>query len=499
MKAKKISLSSQTVPLLILIAAIAFTLRFYLIPQHLFFGPEQGIDFTVIRDIATGHKLTLIGSKTDIPGVFHGPLYYYISAVPFAITGGNPIAVIFTLILIQALTIFPIYGLGKELWNRQVGFIAAILFTVSYSAIVNSRWLSSPPLALPLVCLFFYSFTRYLKGSNRYLLLSALSFGLLVQSQFLNLILFSVILLFLIIIFCRRILATPLRILLPAFLILGLTSIGNFVLFDLKHQFLISNSLLELLSGKRGYYLPPNVILSSMYEKSVDFYGWILTPTFSAITPLIFIVLAVLLLKKITHPIKNSSQTIVAVWLFTPFLIFFLLHHDLISHYFIPFLPAFILGIAYGLDLLFTRNKILGFALFLALILFNLFIYVKNIPSNSNIFFQANQPHFYYSDQQKIIAETYKKAGNRPFSIQAFTIPYWKQEGWLYLFWYEGTQKHLKLPVKDDPDKLFVIVQDNPSDRLFQWNWLQDTVSTWGKEVGRFYFGDISVIIRQVK
>ena len=87
--------------------------------------------------------------------------------------------------------------------------MAAILFTVSYSAIVNSRWLSSPTASSTLGLCFSIHLHGILKGNNRYLLLSALSFGLLVQSQFLNLILFSAILLFLIIIFYKRILTTP--------------------------------------------------------------------------------------------------------------------------------------------------------------------------------------------------------------------------------------------------------------------------------------------------
>src|SRR3989344_136093 len=122
---------------------IAFFLRAYLIPQNLFFGPEQGRDFLAIKNIAIGHHFPLIGAKTDIDGIFHGPIYYYFSALPFLVTNGNPVFVSLFFIFINSLTVFLIYSLGKEMFNKRVGMISAIVFTFSFGAIVYSRWLSN--------------------------------------------------------------------------------------------------------------------------------------------------------------------------------------------------------------------------------------------------------------------------------------------------------------------------------------------------------------------
>ncbi|HVZ58940.1 MAG TPA: glycosyltransferase family 39 protein, partial [Patescibacteria group bacterium] len=447
-------LSSPTF-FLIVLAVVAFFLRFYLLPQHLFFGPEQGIDFMVIRDIATGHKLTLIGAKTDIPGIFHGPIYYYIAAIPFFLSYGNPLSVSFLLVMIQSLSIFLIYGLGKEMWDQRVGLIAAMLLTVSYAAVVYSRWLSAQPIAIPFVCLFFYAFVRFLKGSKSYLLLAAFSFGLLVQSQFLNLLLFSAILMVLVAIFYRHFIKTPLSLLISSVAILGVTSLGNFLLFDIKHQFLMSKAIGDLLAGKRGFYLAPQIIFQTIWQQAVDFYSATLTLARPQLTIAFFVIITLLLLVKLRHPLKNMSQTVLFVWLFVPFALFFILHHEVILHYFIPFLPAYILAIAYALELLIRQNKHLGWISVCALVIFNLFAYRQNIPQNMNIFFQANQLTFFYQDEQKVIADIYHQAGNKVFSFQAFTIPYWVQDGWEYLFWYEGTTIYHRFPTKDNPDLLF--------------------------------------------
>src|SRR5581483_2273241 len=108
-----------TIFFLTLLVILAFFLRFYLIPETLFFGPEQGIDFLSIRNIAVNHSLTLIGAKTDISGIFHGPVYYYMSVLPFLIGKGDPVTVLGFFILINSFTVLIIYYTGKEYFNKQ--------------------------------------------------------------------------------------------------------------------------------------------------------------------------------------------------------------------------------------------------------------------------------------------------------------------------------------------------------------------------------------------
>ena len=39
------------------------------------------------------HKLTLIGGRSSLPGLFHGPLYYWLGWPFFLLAGGNPLGV----------------------------------------------------------------------------------------------------------------------------------------------------------------------------------------------------------------------------------------------------------------------------------------------------------------------------------------------------------------------------------------------------------------------
>src|SRR5258708_36247591 len=87
---------------------LSFSLRFYSLPRNLFFGPEQGIDFFAIKQVSEG-KFTLIGAKTDINGIFHGPIYYYLSVIPFVFSEGDPVVIAGFFVILNSLTIYIVY------------------------------------------------------------------------------------------------------------------------------------------------------------------------------------------------------------------------------------------------------------------------------------------------------------------------------------------------------------------------------------------------------
>ena len=190
--------------ILIVLFIIAFFLRIFLIDKNLFFGPEQGRDMLVVKDIVLNHKLVLIGPKTAIDGVFHGPLYYYLATIPFFIGRGNPLVISLFFIFLNSLTVFFIYLLGKELFGKRTGFLSALFFTFSFGSIVMARWLSHPPLILPLSCIFFLFLAKFIKGDNRYLIPAAIFYALASQAELSDFIIFSFIVLFSVLVFRKR-------------------------------------------------------------------------------------------------------------------------------------------------------------------------------------------------------------------------------------------------------------------------------------------------------
>ena len=474
---------------LLLFFSLAIFLRIFLLQQNLFFGPEQGIDFLVIKDIVVNHNFTLIGAKTDISGIFHGPIYYYISVIPFFLSQGNPLFISFFLIIINCLSVFFIYALGKISFNTRVGLIAAALFTCSYTAIVYARWLSTHPLAIPLVCLYFLFLIKFLKGNTVSLWGAALFLGLLMQSEFLNILFFGVITLVILIIFFKEFTKQNKSYLIVSGMIAATIGIGHLVLFDFRHDFLITKNIFLLTHKDIGYHTSYIMSLISSLRTLIDLVASIIVP-FSFIIALVSFSAAILLL---VREKTNKYRLILFSWLFVPPLILIFLGHEILDQFFVALIPAIILSIAFLIDTIWRKKYVLGVLLLFVYILFNLVAWITNIPQNNKIFFQAPQLDFKYSNQLAVIDEIYKRADGKPFSIQAYTIPYWTQQGWQYLFWQYGLPKYGYLPIEQKASLLFVIVQDDPGNKDYQQDWLKKEVSKWGSLKDEFSFGNIAV------
>jgi hypothetical protein len=485
-------MEKKTVLILIGLTILAFFLRSYLFPDNLFFGPEQGRDFKVIRDIVLSHKFTLIGSKTDIAGVFHGPIFYYLAAIPFFLYHGDPYAVVLFLIAIQSLTVFVIYLLALELTgNRRSAFISTILFTVSYGAVSYSRWLSNPPLTIPLSALFMLFLLRFLKGRKRSLIGAAITFGLMGQAEFINYVLAGVTGIVIAIRYYKKIIIQPKVFLFFSFCIALIFSIGNFVLFDVRHEFLILKSIFSLLTGTKGYYISLSQSFMSSYSmfihSSMNILGlpneWIT----QGVLLFVFWVLFVSLRKKHVY-------FILFTWLLIPNIVLIVLRHGALEQLYVFLVVGLVIGVTVAINYIGKKFcSSLGTLMLILLAFANILLFITSLPTNYRIFFQSTQPELRYKDQMDVVEYVYKRANGRKFYFQSYTIPYFWQDGWEYLFWFIGKKYEYALPDEKHDELLYVIIQKDRSNPRFQQDWYKNTVSTWGSLQSAMTFGEITV------
>ncbi len=481
-------MDKKTTIILIGLAIIAFVLRWYLMPGQLFFGPEQGRDFLAIRDIAVNHKLTLIGSKTDINGIFHGPIFYYLAAIPFAITRGNPVGVSAFFMIIQSLTVFLAYLLAYELTkSRRAGLIAASLFAVSYLLIVYARWLSNPPLSIPLSLLFILSLLRFVRGRPWYLVAAAFAYGLLGQAEFINFLLFAVIGA---LVGAKQLFKTKFTIIGTAVVVGLVTSFGTYILFDMRHDFLVWQGATDLLQGKSGYQLYLTIstagafrVLLEAAASIIGLSGWIagLTVTLPAM---------VALYKRAR---RDAAVLIVAFWIVIPPVIFALLRHGMLEQLYAGVISGFVVLFAMGIDFLWEKKRMLGQVILGGVIACNVFAVFNNLPANNNVFFQSPQPAVRYSDQLAVIDWIYEEADGRPFSFQAYTIPYFLQDAWTYLFGHYGLKNYGYLPDNQGRKLLYLVIQEDTLDPAFQKKWYKEATSVWGTTTDRVQIGNYTV------
>lgn len=480
--------------LISVLVILGFILRFWNLPHQLFWGPEQGIDALVVKEMVEDGKLRLIGPKTDIDGIFHGPHFYYLSAVSYLLSGGNPLFSIAWAIVFSSLSIPLLYLVARQLFSQKIAILSTIFYTVSYGAIVYSRWLSTHNFVPFFFLLSLYLFLKARK--NQILLPLSFFFGAFTaQLEILNVFYLVPLYTFLLIVYRRSF--SKLNIIFSAFLFFA--SFSNFLLFDLRHEFLITKRIMAVLRGEAGFstdYLSAFKVTFSTYLNEGAFF---LLPLNLAWGKIIFVFLVFLLLFAIIRKTKlRQSMIILLVWLATPIVVLSLTRQEAMSQFFVILGPAFVLLLAYVLGLMAEKKAlrwmIYSFAVFLAVL--HLWFFVNFLPKNKLMFFQAPQPNFYYGDELAALDYVYQDAKGEKFSFVAYTIPYWMDQGWQYLFSWYGLKKYGFVPEKGEGGTFYILWQKDYNNLSYQNDWFAG-LNRKSKILSENQFGEVRVQKRE--
>ena len=104
--------------------------------SHVTFGYDQARDAFQSISIIKYRDIKIMGPTTDIKGLFHGPLFWYIISPWYYLSGGDPRIARVPMILINLLNIPFIYYFVRKLFrNRIIAGISALFFTVSFETI----------------------------------------------------------------------------------------------------------------------------------------------------------------------------------------------------------------------------------------------------------------------------------------------------------------------------------------------------------------------------
>ena len=121
--------------LLLAIIALAIFLRVFNVKNTLLFHFDQGYHGLAIREIWENRSIKLLGHKTDVEGIYHGSIFYYLMLPLYLLSSWNPAGVSMGLALLDGLSAVFIFLAAKKLFDEKVGLIAALFYAVSYSAI----------------------------------------------------------------------------------------------------------------------------------------------------------------------------------------------------------------------------------------------------------------------------------------------------------------------------------------------------------------------------
>lgn len=434
------------------------------------FTYDVGRDLLKVQEIVVHGDIPLIGQTTGLGGLFYGPWWYYILTPPFILFQGNPQGIVFFMMIIGVATILLSYYLGKIIQGRVLGVIFASIISISPVMIGYSNQIWNPNIA-PFFVIGIFILLEKLYASKKafilYLMIGIL-LGLTIDSEILFGVLFSAgIVLGLIYQFRRKIFQ---RSFLGLFLGLFIIFLPR-IIFEFRHNFIMSKTILTPKENGEGLislstFLPeiPNRFLSIFYQFSET-----LSHNNLVIGGVLFCLSTIVILfsfKKITPGSKR-----LLVYMFIVILVFIfgtsIFDRAIWGHYIVALPVLYIIFIGIAILILITRNKFIGFIIFILYLIF-LLQPAKVINNMKEPLWEGDAA--VYRNQIAILDYVYKDANGKGFNYTVYT-PAVHDYPYQYLFSWYGKKQYGYAPSKETENLLYVIIERDPGyeGRIVDW------------------------------
>ena len=419
-------------PKIILLAILLVSLFFrsYKLNNLYIFDWDQEDDAKKVMEMIDNHKPRLIGPRVaNDSGFFVGPFHYYFLAPFYAVTKGNPLAGAYASIFVGLITTLVIYLVSEKIFGRKGAYLAALLY-----AIVPSTTSWNVMYTASLSLLIFYLCYQLVIGKNKFfpLLIFVYSFSATTHLVSISLVIPIIVSIFL------TTKKPSLKQLLFSFILL-IVPLSPLILFDLRHQFINSKSLLNFISSSGNNDNPPYLFLRT-YWRSVNL---LFLKNYYLIAAERIIIILTIIISVFLQ--KNRKIKIFLIsWILTPIILLSFYHGNIPEYYYgsgniiTPILISFILA-----KYLLIKPLVL---LCSAILIFQIYFF-PSIPTGITL-------------KNKIEAVSYivNQKKDSVFNV-SYDLPLGWDNGYQYLFTYLG-----KLPQNTPEGHLYSIsLSSNPS------------------------------------
>lgn len=439
---------------------------------------DQGRDYVAVKNIVVNHKPTLIGAEVGsgmagLQGLFHGPFYFYLLAIPFIIFHGDPYGGLLLMFAFGLLTIVVGFVFGKKVFGPWGGILLSSLIALSPPIISQSRFIWSPhPAAFFIILAFYFIYLSYSKN-KRNLFLGAFFTGFIYNFEFAMAVPLSAAV-FLYTLFLLRKQLQYFIFVLAGFVLAFIP----LLIFEVKHGFKALHGLGNYLSqpSKTGI----NIDLAPFLHNFSD------TFPKQTIIPLVLILLIFiigLIFFVIKEKRKNLSSFIFflsVTWLVTVIIMsfvkthifeYYLIHLNLIT----IFLFAYIIVQAYEIKHRYFQIVLtVIFATFLLYGTQNSILVTKydlqDYGGMTKIRGKIDAINFIYDDAKG------KQFGLFVFYPPVYTYPY------DYLIWWHGQKKYHYLPHNEKKGLFYLLIEKDLGKPWSYKGWLETVIKT-GKVV----------------
>ncbi len=417
-------------------SGIGLAMAIFHLQSQLVFGYDQARDAFEAYAIWHNHNLKILGPATDIPGVFHGVLWYYFLAV-VNFLGGSPQNGALLALLVFFLSVPLVGWVTSRLFKKPaVTYLTVSLYVLSPLFQVFTGWLSNPSLALLITPVLLLSLWEYLLKPNvKQAFLTGLLFGLLVQSDIAYGLLLLVLPLYL---WYSRLKLLPNHFLAYATGLLIATS--SFLVAELKFGNQALSGLISFLF-RPGNNPTASSVLLNVFDRVFEALSFIVLPWPKLLAIVFLVLLLVTTWRKGINPDHKKVVGFLTVWFFG-----FILLQTVSSavsgsaHILVAFIAPLVMIFAF---ILFNSGiKVLPIALVIFVTqIASLFNWAKSNYSPLSV-----QRGMFLTEEEKVVDYTYRESGQGEFIINTVTNPLGINTTWAYLYEFYGKNKYGYVP-----------------------------------------------------
>lgn len=469
--------------LVITIFLLGISLRFQeTISGNFLFLIDQGRDMLAVKRIIFDHSLTLIGPYTSLQGVFQGPLWYYLLAVPTIILGGNPWGTVILMLIISVSALVVAYLWTKKLFGQRAAIFTLFIFAISPEAVAAATYAWNPHPMWLLIVLYIFSFYELivLKKQRFHLAVWPL-ISLMFHFQTALAVFILIASLLLLVIFSRKNIRQ--RNFFYGIIIAGIFFIPQ-ALFEFRHDFLMTRSVLNIFSGSdRGLFVGGEnrnyfgLIQSHISLFYYNFGTAFVRDGFLKYLPklaLLSLIISLLLQKKLQLFSKNEwsfllmisglTGIIIGFGIFYPFPLRYWFLTGLQTMYIVSF--GLLLSIAWKWRI--GRFGILVLSAFMIFYsgqrLYTLYINPPNDGGVAKIKGKLAAIDFIYND-----------AKGEKFGLLVFTPPVYTY-AYDYLIWWYGQRKYNYKPYGEKKGTFYLLMEADPQKPWSYKGWLETVI-----------------------
>ena len=439
--------------LLILILGIALVFGFLvrivpIIHHQNYFWFDQGLDTILVKQLVVDHKLSLVSRYSGLAGVLMGPLWTWLLAIPFILGSASPVAPVIFFSVLGSLSAVIVYKFLSPI-NKSAAIFSFLGVLFAPILITYSNLVASPhPLSFLFIFYIWFLCKIAIDQESKYFIPLLFLVGLFFQLE-IGFALFTLPAILVTLVLFHNVKQIFSKHFFIGLVVFSLTFLPQ-LLFDLRHNFLITNGFLSLFQGKGTLYGAHDPIFVRFFERAKSFrddfalMALYIQPTILAIFTLLLSFGGWGLAVK--EKLKNHTNLFKVLFaiIFTFYVGFSFYPGPLWTWYRAGLPVVYIIFLMTGLAVIFNKVKLLRPIILILLAIF--IIQGANLQNISDrVMGKEINDNAILQNQEQALDYVYKLAAGRSFSIFAYTPPVYDYI-WQYNFFWYGQKKYGYLP-----------------------------------------------------